>query len=247
MVRILMIALLFLPLPALAAELPDFTAKYKIYWSGLNVGDLEVRVKTEKISYRAEADIDSRGFAWLVSKYWSKNRTEGKRGKNGLEASQYQTKFSLRKRLRTIDVFYKGGVIERDQADPPENRDKRPEVPLSDKKDAWDPLTVAMMARERAATAKPGDKFSYKIWDGRRLFTLDFKIGQEEKYSGNPAIPLIFVRKPIAGFTKNELEDMKGKEPEIKILLRKSDMIPVFASGKAPLGTATGKLVGEGK
>ncbi|MDB2415273.1 DUF3108 domain-containing protein [Rickettsiales bacterium] len=215
---------------------------YKVYWGGFHIANLWTEITDGQI----KAVIESYGLVKTLSKYESSTKSSYIKKDNRFLPAHFQTIFKQRHGSRSIDIKYNdSGNIKDEAVIPPDNRLKRPAVEDAKKKNAVDPLTAILVARQKIKNGlKNGnDKFSINMYDGRRLSELDFTIyGKQQKTIKNrqyDVIKIDFKRLPIEGYTDNELKRFKSEEPVFTLYLEDNDlMLPIKAEADAPLGTA---------
>jgi hypothetical protein len=240
---------LLLLVPSLASAGDNMILKYEVNWGGFKAGELNLNLKEDAGKYNYVAMLDSTGLAKRISKYWSANITTGKLLGGKYLPSSYNTRWRFKKENKEIVVSYndKGEVLQ-EVATPPERRDKNPEVPPEIKKDGLDPITAGVVARKKVmelekSGAAYGTEFTIPVFDARRKFDIHFT------YKGHQTLKLhdkdrdvvhvTFYREPIAGFSQNQLDRSKEQDPNIDVYLDPQTYVPVWAIGKAPLGSAT--------
>lgn len=215
---------------------------YKVYWSGIHVADLIAGANNNRL----DTVIRSYGIVQKVSQYSSRTSTVFNIDNGQYVPLSFYTEFQQRSGARKIDIKYSGnGTIVEEAVTPPDNRAKRPAVAETLKKNAVDPLTAFMIARQEIKNnlAKGNNKFSLDIYDGRRLSRLDFDIYgrmqreiEDKKYN---VVKVTFKRQPVAGYTKNELRRAKDEEPLFTLYISDDEtFLPIKADAEAPLGTA---------
>ncbi len=224
--------------------------RYGAYWSGMHVGDLFAMVeknttiddkgeKREGLEFKVV--MRSYNLAKLISKFGSEATAQIGYTKEGRFIPQkYTAAFSRRKEHREISLTYDatGENIIEETNTPPEKRWKRKEVPAELKVGTPDPLTYVMRAREKIRNiVDNGGKntFTLPFYDGRRktnyFFTV-YGITQDHR------VHVTFEEEPVAGYTNNELRDLKEDKPMFTLYLAKHDLLPVWAEGYSPLGRA---------
>jgi hypothetical protein len=243
-----LIAVLLL-IPSLAFADDNMQLKYEVNWGGFKAGEMRLNLKESAGRYNYIALIDSTGLAKRISKYWSVNSAVGKLLNGNYITEAYNTRWRFKKENKEIKVSYneKGEVLQ-EVATPPERRDKNPEVSPEIKKDGLDPITAGVKARKKVmelekAGAAIGSKFTIPIFDARRKFDVHFTYNGHQmlkiRDKVRDVIHLTFYRVPVAGFSKNQLERSKEQDPNIEVYLDPQTFVPVWAIGKAPLGSAT--------
>jgi hypothetical protein len=102
-----------------------------------------------------------------------------------------------------------------------------------------------MVARQKVKASLLGGETSFKlnIYDGRRLADLQFKISPSSKMQINgkdeDVIKVTFVRRPLKGFTGNELKRMSGEEPIFTTYVSNDEkLLPLKMDADAILGKA---------
>lgn len=221
--------------------LTDKARWYKIYWSGIHIADLKIQMTDGEV----KSVIESYGIVKKVSKFHNITNTKFDYVDGKYIPKIFSNTAKHRHGNRTIDVEYNNGLITKEAVNPPDKRFKRPAVDDKMKIGAFDPLSVALNAREQVKNGlKNGArKFSINMYDGRRLARLDFNIIGRTKKSilktERDIVEVNFKRIPLAGFTDNELERMEGEEPLFVIYLSDDNyFLPIRVEADAPLGTA---------
>lgn len=214
---------------------------YKIYWNSAYIADLKVGLDGDKL----ESLIDTRGIVKRISKY-SNHTYSTFHVYNGLYMPD-NFRSNLRQRHGNKDIlieYAQNGKIIKEEVIPPDNRAKRKAVSEDKKNGAVDPLTAAVVARQKIkyAIAANEKEFSFDIYDGRRLSRLNFHIYGKENIKllekNMNVLKIGFKRLPIEGFTKNEFKRMKGEEPDFIVYLEEGSLLPVKSDAAAPLGKA---------
>lgn len=204
----------------------NYTGYYDVSWSGITVGTLVADAHEDDAHYKMSAFIESTGLTYLFTRHKSETTVEGIRQDGRYLPQQYRTEFSTRGSSREIILTYdKTGKMVQEVANPPENRQKRPEVPMELKERVIDLLTTFFVQRGKIyeALARDNPEFTIRMYDGRRLTDLHFKVFGRQVVGWHnqdtPVIHFTFTRTPIAGFKKSELEDIQKEEPDINLYL----------------------------
>lgn len=233
--------ILLLPAISYADDNIVTNRKYSVHWNGMYIADLFADIKEGNLS----AKIESYGLVKKVSKYSSQYNTKFIKNGDNYISQSYHNSFTQRRGDKVIDIKYnKKGEVISDVITPPDNRAKRPAVEDTLKNQAYDPLTAVLVAHKaiKDAVKKQENEFYIKIYDGRRLARLDFKIyGHEEIIINGKkrrVIEVSFKRAPIQGFTNNELKRMHKEEPDFTLYLDENDFLPIKAEAEAPIGNA---------
>lgn len=251
MKKIFLAITLLLSLPAgafaEALERPEEARLYKLYWGGMNLGNLVGAIEKAEDGYHFKVNMRSRGLARLITKYQSDTLTHFAftDDHQALPVS-FMTKGSLRKKQRIINIDYdQEGLITYENVNPPDKRWKRPAVKKESKAGSMDPLTMLINVRKRVIDYLQGGEkeFTYLLYEGRRLSKLYFTIhGKMRLTIGSEEFPVIHVharRDPLEGFTNREKEKMAMEEPVIDMYLSDDEfLLPVKAVGEIPVGNA---------
>lgn len=229
-----------------AKRLPKKARWYRVYWGAVTVGDIYVVLIPTKEGYGMRSEIRSRGIAKMVSGWRSDTGVTMRfEEPDKYIPVKFKTAFRLRDRERKIEIVRdKNGDISAESNVPPENRNKRPAVPDKDKVGVYDPMTAIMAGRMevRKAILDGKREFVVPVYDGRRRSDMLFKIHGADK-NGN--IHVSFKEGAVAGYTNNELENLKDRDPEFHILISSQDLLPIAAKGESLIGTAYIKLIKE--
>ena len=249
MKKALLILLLFAN-SAGASEPLNVSLKYHAHWSGFKVAELRAYIKQEDGKYSYRARIDTMGVVKLTSKYWSDNSVVGLLKKNKHLPEKYNTEWRRKKENQKIEVSYKNGSPISEKAEPPENRNKRPLVAPKDKAGAVDPITAAIMAREKIIALVEGKKklpakFTVPVFDARRRQTITVEvIGYEDRNFDDirkKTLHIKFWRTAGPGFNQKEKNKMAEQEPVFDAYLD-NNYFPELVIAKTPKATATAQL-----
>lgn len=221
--------------PLAAQQLPPLpelqpyksTGFYEVSWSGLTVGGMVIDATEDDDSYAMRAQVKSNGLAWTFTKHSSITTVEGIKRKGEYIPQKFETYFKLRGDTRHIVLDYdKKGTLVHEVNTPPENRQKRPEVPMELKKNVVDALTPFFAQRTRVyeALRNREDQFSIRMFDGRRLTDMHYFVQGRKHVSWNrqdvAVIHFNLTRTPVAGYKDSELEDIANKkDPSVSLYL----------------------------
>ncbi len=240
-------------------EQPEFIKIFNARYLNFDVADFFLQLKQvgkedDAVKYQMRMFVKSNSFIDYMFGWRDHTISRFRETKDRFVPEFYKTKLLFKKKIREINTAYdKDGVkVVTDVVNPPDNRDKRPAVPDDMKSHTYDPLVIAMEARRmiiRAVkdnnfTAKGNYNFSLPMYDGRRRTDLMFSLSNK-KVDGNYALKLS--RKPVSGFTNNELTDIGKGDVTIDIYLDPENFIPVSAEGRNFLGTAALSFVKDCK
>lgn len=200
---------------------------YEVAWSGLTVGGMAIAAHDDDKTYGMDVRVKSNGLAWAFTKHHSTTTVEGIKRKGSYIPQRFETWFTLRKDTRHIVLDYdKNGKLTNELNTPPEDRNKRPEVPMELKQHVVDALTTFFVQRQEVYKAlKNGeDRFTIRMYDGRRLTDMQYFVQGRKEVNWNKQDTRVIVfnlsRSPVAGFKKNELEEIEGKQdPAVSLYL----------------------------
>ncbi len=249
--------LLVFPLAAMSEDMENVRA-YPVYWQGVDVGELVIKIKRQGNDFHIEAHIKSKNIAAIISGYSSDTASNATLIAEKISPVSFKTNFELKKKPRHIEIKYgSGGQVTSEQNNPLEDRNKRPEVAKSLKNGAYDPLSAALLAREKlrqmrdsGQLEKGKSNFTIPMYDGRRRSNLEFTVyGREMLKLGGNKISVIhigFIDNPVAGYTKNEIRDLPTENPVINAYISDDELLlPVKGDGETRIGFATGSLLKE--
>ena len=257
MKKLILLLLTLLPFSALAITPENVTPenldlKYEAYWSGIKAGDMHVVIAEKPDSFNDTVDVNSVGVVQTITKYWNKDRVKGAIKNAKYVPEDYHSVWQQKKNTtQEIVVSYgKNGEVT-EFANPAESRSKHPEVLAKDKDDTLDPVLAGITARVKVrqiieSKGKLPQKFSIKMFDGRRVSNLSFNIiGYQDRKIDGKVMKLLKItmdRVPLAGFNIKELSKLKEYDPVIDIYAD-DNFIPVYAIGHAIIGEFTIKKV----
>ncbi len=222
-------------------DLPHFVKKYNVGYLSFDVADIILEVKGSYVRIFSKTN----GFIDYLFGWRDYTISHFKFGENRFIPADFKTKLLFKKKIREIKIVYgdDGKGVSFENVTPPDNRSKRPAVPDDLKKSVYDPLTAALEARrmvmktvgENNFSSKGMYNFSLPIYEGRRRTDLMFTLSKRKV---DDMYLLKLYRKPIAGYTNNEMSDIKKGDAVIDIYLDKTTFIPVRAEGRNFIGTA---------
>jgi hypothetical protein len=234
-------------------ERTNVTRYYKVYWLDMHVGNVITQIEEKNGIYQIQARLNAEGPA-KVTKYWDEARASIQAKAEQYLPVSFHNESNLRKKRRKIELHYdESGKLIQEAVNPPDNRAKRPAVKSTLKSDTVDPLTAILVAhkRIRAIMADKGKgEFVIPIYQGRQLAKYHFVVrGQmKDEFNGKlqSAIRVTVYRKPVAGFTQSEYQDMKREEPTVDVYLSDdAHMLPIKFYAEAPIGNAVAVLEKE--
>ncbi|MDX1949762.1 MAG: DUF3108 domain-containing protein, partial [Rickettsiales bacterium] len=234
-----------------AEILPNFVRKFNLRYLSFDVADLVLEGNAQgyfRVYSKTNGFIDYL-FGWRDYSISHFNISD-----DIIKPKDFKTKLLFKKKVREIEIFFSddGKKVASDKVTPPDNRAKRPAVPDNLKIAVYDPLTAGIEARRLVIDAVEKNNFNSKgrynfslpIYEGRRRTDLMFDISNK-KIDG--MFVLKMYRKAVAGYTDNEMQDIKKGDAVIDIYLDAKNFLPVKAEGKNFLGTARGLMVKDCK
>ncbi|MDE3038037.1 MAG: DUF3108 domain-containing protein [Pseudomonadota bacterium] len=219
------LVLMLLSCPALAGEAGspiNFKGIYICTFSGIPIGKMGIDIEQTPGHYAVAADITTSGLLRLFVKHQSHSTTEASGEHFIYPAIEYETHYQTRGKKHYIRLVRKNGRVQETQI-PPENHVTRPAVPAAILKNAVDPLSLIIEAREKlqeALTApstpvgegrgegassirdprpltpshRGREEFFINVYDGNRLSEADFIIlGKKIIFYGTGKLPVIAV------------------------------------------------------
>ena len=244
-------ALLFL-LP-LTVQAENLDLKYEASWSGIKAGTAEVIINETDNRYNDRVRADAVGMVKSLTNYWTTATAEGVIANGIYQPGVYDVIWQPKKAPQQEMILnYPNGRIAV-TANPPEIRKKHPDVSDNDKRGLPDPISAAMMARQRikqivqSGQALP-QSFTIRIFDSHRITDLNLTVsGYEDiKIDGKPQklLKILYKRQPVAGYSDKELKTLKSMDLTVSIYTD-NDFIPVYATGQAVIGEVSIKLVSK--
>lgn len=200
---------------------------YDVSWGGISVGGMVIDAREFNDSYAMEVRIKSSGIAWTFTKHKSTTTMEGIKQNGAYIPQKFETDFKLRGKTRHIVLEYnEQGELVHEINTPPEDPNKRPPVPMELKQNALDALTPFFLQRIEVydALKSGGDNFTIRMFDGRRLTDMHYFIQGRKRVEWNrqetPVIHFNLTRTPVAGYKKDELNDIhQNKDPAVSLYL----------------------------
>lgn len=231
----------------------EFNGIYEFSITAVRFGKMGIEVTQTPEQYAIAADIVSTGLVGKFVKHSSHTTVDGSGGREFTYPNiTYESNYQTRKKKKYVKMVRKAGGAPEETLVPPDNPKKRPPVEDELKKDAADPLTFLLRMREalHQAMLEKKERFSLKLYDGRRLTQVDFAITGKEKLKYNkkkvPVIVVSVTRKLLAGFTQSELADHDPNEPVLYLYItHDSRLIPIRAEVNFWMGTVSAALVKE--
>ena len=224
----------------------DLARRYDMFWGGVKVGYIAAEIRQNKKGiYRFELRVKSKGLLDWVTNYHSDSVTTFKLQQGKVIPITFESEGWLRKKYRRTYMEYdKNGLVTKEILFPPKKSWKHEEVPLKLLRDAQNPLTGAILSREKIIAFLDADlrenRFEIPIYDAKRLGKYTYTILGEEKmsYKGSNVntIGMRFTRSAIAGFSDSEIKKLK-EEPTISVyFIKDQSLLPFKGEAKIPYG-----------
>lgn len=229
--RFLLVAtLLAIPLgltPAAARELKPFpeVMKYRVAWNGIKIGRVIIETNQNTYSYRMVVDTKTTGIAKMFSPLKSVTVASGRIYEGHVIPQHYLARSTSDEgKNRTSELRYgeEGLLIERTTV-PLDDPSWRPEVPLEEATQAYDPVSAFFILREkmfRNVNQKIKDT-RISTYDGRRLAEFLFKaVNNGTRMREGKIVPVIntvVFRRPIHGYTPKELKKFDEGDPKVHV------------------------------
>lgn len=216
--------------------------------------ELEKRKSTKKADYfKLTFYSKTNGFIDYLFGWMSYTVSYFKVVDNKIIPKKFKSKTKLKKKVREIEIAYdKNGKIKSEKVTPPDNRNKRPAVPENLKKRVFDPLSIIIQTRKMVRDAIENNHFNdrgvYKfilpLYDARKRTDINFFL---HKKKSKGLYKLEITRKPISGYTNNELEQAEEHQIKVSVFIDPKTLLPVRAEGKSLIGTAKASYIGDCK
>ncbi len=231
----------------------SFNKRYNIGYLTFDVADLYAEmIPLEKngdyTRYRFRFYSKTNGFVDYVFGWMSYTSSVMRVYDNKVVPEIFKSKVTLKKKTREIELDYDnlGKNIILEIVTPPDNRFKRPAVLKALKSNTFDPLSIVIETRRIVMSAVRNNRFdanglynfSLPLYDGRKRTAVNFEL---RKKKVNDMFVLKFTMEPVAGYTNNELADIKKGERIITLYIDPENFTPVSAVGKSPIGSARAK------
>lgn len=231
---------------ATTPPLAPFTleALYEFTWTGIPFGKMRLDAKEGIDEYQISANVKLTGLLSVFVKHASQTSVSGS-ARDFLKGPRtYESNYKTRNKPRRVKMVYDAsGHISEHIIEPEAVRAKRPEVPSAQKDRSLDPLTLMPQLRRRLAEAlSKGEKeFQYPVFDGSRLMQTTYRIEgrQTLRIEGQkvPTTKVVVTRKPIAGYSKGELEDFQEGDPALMMFFSDlPELMPVKLRAEIAVG-----------
>lgn len=230
-----------------------FKGIYEFKMAAIKLGKMGIEVEETSDHYAMIADIISTGLVNTLVKHSSHTTVDASGGKNFIYPNkEYESNYQTRKKKKYVKMVHKDGKLVEEKLVPPDNRAIRPAVADALKKDTVDPLSFLLVMREKLYTAmqEKKDRFTLKLYDGRRLTQVDFVIGGKQNilYNGKkvPVVVVDVTRKLLNGFTASELANHDPNEPVLHLYITNdARLIPLRAEFSFWMGSISAVLAKE--
>lgn len=225
---LLALSIVTLPLSAFAAPpLANFPKemRYRIAWNNIKIGRVIIETKQDSYRYRMVLDTKTTGLAKLFNPLESVTWAAGRFYDDHIIPQEYraQSESDEGKGRTAYLTFDEEGLLTTRETNPVDDPSWRPEVPLEEAREAYDPVTAFFVLRKTMyENVNRRIKDTYvKTYDGRRLAELHFKaINNGTKMRNDTVVPIINIvvfRKPINGYTPKELKKFDKGDPKVHV------------------------------
>jgi hypothetical protein len=251
------ILLFSLPYGATAAEsapLAPLTmeGKYAVAWNGVPIGRIRISAHEGDGRYHISVDTKTTGVAALFSKERRVAESSGNVTPAGYVPAQFDSRpQSGDKGSVTTLTYDANGAIATRLRDPEDDPNWRPPVPREQANTATDPVTAALIARQRIheGWARGERRFTTRTYDGERLADMQFTLAAKPVTldimdTDVEAVDARIARKPILGYTPKELKKFAAGDPPIHIYFgTDAKALPLRVTIDAIVGHLTATLV----
>jgi hypothetical protein len=226
-------------------------AKYKIFYLGLPVGDMET-VKTFGVStYQTSVDARVAGIATIVSNFKMNMKSNGIIRKNVVQSNNFAAEETGSGEIQTMRITLVGGSVKSAEIVPPV-RDLDQRVPLLDehKRDIVDPASTLIMTvpSGQDPLGPSACNRTFRMFDGfsRSDIALEFVRTEDVNtsgYKGKAAVCSVRYlpiagHKPAATMTKF-MQSNTGLEMRLAPIPDTQQLLIVSATIPLPVGTAS--------
>ncbi|MFZ4540526.1 MAG: DUF3108 domain-containing protein [Rickettsiales bacterium] len=252
------IAVLYLALtaPVSAAE-PTLSplvlnGRYKIAWSGITLGRINIIAKEDTTSYYFSVDTKTRGMGALISDEAQFASAEGTKSAEDTYIPAKYTSRPLKKDdpdIVTLTYDANGDIVNRLRTKDDDPAWRAP-VTFAKVNTARDPITASLILRRElyASLTNGAKEVDTRTYDGMRLAQMkmiraaDAKVEVMGEYKDTICVGI--VRNPIEGYTPKELKKFKKGDPDIRLYFSKdAAFLPVRASAKTAIGELSLTLI----
>lgn len=204
-----LLAIVAIGAPVRAASAPEpLHLRYGVYFAGIPVGDLAVRLIPQPGGYRSELDFGARGLLDRLLALRGSAAAVGLWAPDAAPATTgYHAAYSRRAEPREVAVRFDPERRAATEVTMHKNGEPRAsEVPEELRVGVVDPLTAIFELRRRVALAlgDGADTFTVAVFDGRRRYDIGGKMrGRTTIDSDGKVVPVIEVAlnfMPVAGF-----------------------------------------------
>lgn len=252
--RAMFLAVLTLALPVSAvaeSTWPDkVTAKYKVTFNGIDIGDFRFDSSmkprdTYSLAGRAKLSLLMGALKWT-----GKTSSTGSVAGGEPEPAEHTFQYKGNKKSNSLTMSFANGRVAKTAFDPPRSPSRK-NVPLTEKhlEGVLDPLS-AVMAMTRGRADKPCDQ-TIPIFDGKQRFDLKLSFDRRQRIkearpSGEPEVAYVCSVRyiPIAGHKKdNEMIASLAGNKGIELVLRPIPSANILIPYRVTIPTFLGPIV----
>lgn len=189
-----------------ASEPEDMATVYDFYIGGIRAGKLTVNATFGRLSYSAEAELQTAGIVGVFYEASFSAEAVGRIGAAGLSPARFSANSREGRRKRFVEVSFSNGAPRAVRADP-EFRIRPWSIRPGDQSGAADPLSAALAAIAPAPAGQICNRTA-DMFDGERRFAVE--IGPPHPDHGRIRCEAVYVR--VAGF-KPKMMGKRARSP----------------------------------
>lgn len=230
--------------PLAAAE--TLNLRYEARWAGLPAADVAYSLAMQQTGFEARMRMQTRGLAWLFSKFQGRATATGAVAGGRLLPAGYEAVYDLRKRKdKRIEIRYRGAPDARVAYRGAGDTTDHPEIEQTYRENVIDPLTAFAAIRQavRSGAVQRAGRFRLPVYDDQRRFDVEGAVtGRERLRLGGRAVDatrIDMLLRPIAGFHATGAEDPEDTPRPVVLYLSDDERaIPLRAEVRIAFLTA---------
>lgn len=220
---------------------------YKVYVGGVRMFNVSYNMSLDAHNYQAQVKVKAKGLGKIFANITLIMTSNGAIAGGRMMPQSFSYYNRKRKRKRTADVFWDGGMPQTNRTWPISDMKRASLVPTL-RRDLVDPITAFLALGSTSATK--GCNGSRRIYDGSVVYDLQFRrIGQETFKSGGsyngPAIKCQITHFPVGGYSPRGLEKARRNPARFTVWLVPVELYEIGRKVLLPVG-ATGRIKGKG-
>jgi hypothetical protein len=246
------ILLLMIASPSLAAEEAPLVLQYKGFWGGIEAANMALTLEENDTHYKSKFELHSKGLLKKIMRLTASAENTGVIDDDSPISSEFTSSVSKRKKEKKYwwKLDHKTGIA---RVLDENNVDAEKSIPENMRKNIYDPLSVMLKMRNMIREAKAKSDWSMMkdktlpVYDGRRRYDiwLESAIEREEKVAGKirRVIDISLSMNPIAGFKDKDVD--LWKSTKMHAFLSDDDRhIPLRIQASTPIAPAVIMLQG---